>query len=126
MTLANSAHTPGELLYQWQDSGAKAMFVQPALLPVALEMFKLLNMSLAEAKRRIIIADFGVAPAPSFKEHIVLTDLFGRGRLHEEEKFPGDLAHETTLLCYSSGTTGKSKGVEVKLFPPAALFLANG
>ena len=113
MTLANSAYTPRELLYQWQNSGAKAVFVQPALLPVALEMFKLLNMSLTEAKQRIIIADFGVPLAPSFKEYLVLTDLFGKGKLDQEEKFDGAQNQETALLCYSSGTTGRSKGVEV-------------
>jgi len=41
-----------------------------------------------------------------------LDDLLGHGALPEEEKFVGHQANETLLLCYSSGTTGKPKGVE--------------
>ncbi|KAG9107916.1 hypothetical protein FRC07_008563 [Ceratobasidium sp. 392] len=32
--------------------------------------------------------------------------------MKEEEKFDGNMANETVYLCYSSGTTGLSKGVE--------------
>ena len=41
-------------------------------------------------------------------------DLLGKGKLVQEEKFPGEQANETILLCYSSGTTGKPKGVEAR------------
>jgi 4-coumarate--CoA ligase len=43
-----------------------------------------------------------------------IEDLLRVGTLKEEAKFDGPLANETVLLCYSSGTTGKPKGVEVR------------
>lgn len=42
-----------------------------------------------------------------------LEDFLKWGKLEEEEKFTGDQVHDSTMLCYSSGTTGLSKGVEV-------------
>ena len=114
MTLANSAYTPRELEYQWTDSGAKAVLVHPALLPVVLEMFKLLDMDLTAARRRIVVVDWPF-PEAGFDDYLRVRDLLGKGRFAQEEKFPGDLANETALLCYSSGTTGKPKGVMVNL-----------
>lgn len=113
MTLANSAYTPREILHQWTDSRAKAILVHPALLPVVLEMFKLLDLSLSDAKRRMIVIDWGMSPQPNINDYITMSDILGKGSLKEEEMFQGGQAHETTLLCYSSGTTGKPKGVEV-------------
>ncbi|PSR79484.1 hypothetical protein PHLCEN_2v7009 [Hermanssonia centrifuga] len=112
MTLANSAYTAREILHQWKDSGAKVAFVHPSLLAVTLETFALLDLSLTEAKRRIIVVDWHVPSQAVFKEYICMSDLLGKGSLAEEEKFSGEQANETTLLCYSSGTTGKPKGVE--------------
>lgn len=123
MTLANSSYTPRELEHQWIDSGAKVIFVYPGLLPVVLEMFKNLNLSSTEAKRRIVVADWPT-PDPAFKDYIRVQDLLGKGKFSEEEKFPGEQANETALLCYSSGTTGKPKGVEastIRLFSVASL-----
>lgn len=114
-TLANSAYTPREVEHQWKDSGATVVIVHPALLPVVLETFKLLRLSDAEVRSRIIVADFGVPPGTKWGGNFIrLTDLINKGSLEEEEKFPGKLADETTYLCYSSGTTGKPKGVEVR------------
>ena len=112
MTLANSAYTPRELEHQWLDSGAKVVFVHPPLIPVVLEMFKNLDYDLTSAQRRIIVADWPF-PDPAAKDYIRVDDLLGKGQLKQEEKFPGELSHETNILCYSSGTTGKPKGVMV-------------
>lgn len=115
MTLTNSSYTPREVAHQWQDSRAKAVVVHPVLLPVVLETFKLLDMDFGEAQRRIIVADWGMEPLQAgSQDYIRMSDLLGRGALQEEEKFPGEQTHETALLCYSSGTTGKPKGVEVR------------
>lgn len=112
LTLANSAYTPREVAHQWQDSGAKAAIVHPKLLPVLLDTLKLLNME--EAKRKIIIADWGMEPSqPGTEDHICMSELLSKGTLSEEEKFDGEHAHETTVLCYSAGTTGNPKGVQV-------------
>ena len=114
MTLANSSYTPREAAYQWQDSKAKVIVVHPNLLPSVLEMFKLLDIDLTEAQRRIIVADWGAIPL-SVQGYICMSDLLGKGTLQQEESFSGELAQDTALLCYSSGTTGKPKGVEVSV-----------
>lgn len=115
MSLANAAYTPRELAFQGGDSRAKAMLVHPTLLPVVLKMFESMDASLDEVRRRVILMDWvpGQTSAAS-SEYVCMSDLIGKGSLREEEKFDGaKLANETTLLCYSSGTTGKPKGVEV-------------
>lgn len=38
---ANPGYTAGELLYQYEDSGAKTVVAHPASVPIVLEMFKL-------------------------------------------------------------------------------------
>lgn len=51
------------------------------------------------------------------KEYTRLQDFLKEGILEKEEMFPGEQAKETMMLCYSSGTTGLSKGVEVSYIP---------
>ncbi|KAI0783026.1 AMP binding protein [Abortiporus biennis] len=114
VTLANSAYTARELEHQWKDSGAKVVYVHPSLVPTVLETFKLIGFSPAEAKRRIIIANWGFADKSVPQGgYTTVDDLLGKGKLSVEEKFSGEQAkNETCYLCYSSGTTGKPKGVE--------------
>ena len=76
-------------------------------------MFELLKVGKSEARKRIVIAGWGLkAKGPA--GFLQLEDLLGKGSIDEPENFDGPLCHETTLLCYSSGTTGKPKGVEVR------------
>lgn len=75
-----------------------------------------MNVSEADIKRRIILA----GPPSSYASVVEgewrrMDDLLGQGQLEKEESFDGDAAHETVFLCYSSGTTSRSKGVEVRL-----------
>ncbi|KAH8113275.1 AMP binding protein [Phellopilus nigrolimitatus] len=101
-TLANSAYTARELGHQYVDSGAKLIFAYPALVPIALEMFTLLKVDAKEARSRIVVASWGLSDKGQ-KELV---------NLEKEENFDGHLSNETALLCYSSGTTGKPKGVQ--------------
>jgi 4-coumarate--CoA ligase len=114
-TLANSAYTPAELAFQYNDSRARVVFSHPDLIPVVFAMFRHIGVSEDEARRRTVVLDFGGNGAEVARKAGLLgiSDLIGHGALPEEEKFAGPLAGGTLLLCYSSGTTGKPKGVEV-------------
>ena len=62
----------------------------------------------------MIVMDYGLEEQ-AHKGFMKMTQLLGKGQLIQEERFDGALSNETVLLCYSSGTTGKPKGVEVSL-----------
>ncbi|KAJ7690754.1 AMP binding protein [Mycena rosella] len=118
--LANSAYTSDELAHQYSDSGAKLILTSQDGLDVVQAMFAKSGIAKADAERRIIIlgddlrwADGPSAPSsPTAAGLVKMEDLLNKGNLSEEEKFEGPFANETVYLCYSSGTTGKPKGVE--------------
>ncbi|KAJ7099954.1 AMP binding protein [Mycena belliarum] len=118
--LANSAYNARELAYQYTDSTAKLVLTAEEGLPVVRAMFAELGLSKAEGDRRIVVLGNDLrwaggpaaAPAPDAAGLLTLADLLVRGTLDREEMFEGQDAHETVFLCYSSGTTGKPKGVE--------------
>lgn len=112
-TLANSSYTPAELGYQWKDSRAKVVFAHPMSVPAVLTMLEAGGLSKEEARKRIIVMGVGDEDATA-KGFIHMDDLVGKGRLSAAERFDGPLSNETMYLCYSSGTTGKPKGVEVR------------
>ncbi|KAJ7109639.1 AMP binding protein [Mycena crocata] len=119
-TLSNSAYTSHELAYQYKDSGAKLVVTAEEGISTVRSMLTELGLSKAEADKRIIVLGNGLewaggptaTPAPEAVGLLTLANLLSRGTLKEEEKFDGSAAHETVYLCYSSGTTGKPKGVE--------------
>jgi acyl-CoA synthetase (AMP-forming)/AMP-acid ligase II len=111
-TLANSAYTAPEIAHQYSDSCAKVVLVHPALLPTVVEMFKLLKVDPRDAQKRIIVASWGLENVKIPSGFLELGQLLGKGSM-EPERFDGPSSNETALLCYSSGTTGKPKGVEV-------------
>ena len=114
-TLANSSYTPTELGYQWKDSEAKVVFAHPVLVPVVVTMLEASGMCKQEIRRRVIVMGAGDKETTA-KGFIHMDDLLGKGSLSAAERFDGPLSNETVYLCYSSGTTGKPKGVEVRCF----------
>jgi hypothetical protein len=78
-------------------------------------MFKDLGLSRKEAIGRLILLGSCLAWAGGPKstdpkglhEVLRMEELLQVGVLKQEELFDGDQAHETAMLCYSSGTTGK-------------------
>lgn len=124
-TLANHAYNARELAFQYTDSGAGLIFTSEAGVATVRATFKDLGLSASDAEKRIIVLPAGLdwagGPAVPRKADsanlLTVADFLGRGALKEEERFDGpQLSRETVYLCYSSGTTGKPKGVEVKSF----------
>lgn len=113
-TLASSNSSPSELLNQWKDSNPKYLIASSSLVSIVLEMLELAGIRPEDAAKRIVVFVDGVStePLPTLP-FIAYEGVTVKGRLKEEEKFPGEQANETALLCYSSGTGGLPKGVEV-------------
>ncbi|CAE6437667.1 unnamed protein product [Rhizoctonia solani] len=112
ITLANSSYTPPELAHQLKDSGASYVFVHPALLGTLFKAFEILKVPAKEAQKRVVIMTYRSSPTKGTEKYTQLESLLGAGKFDKEEKFDGELSNETVYLCYSSGTTGLSKGVE--------------
>ena len=113
-SLASSSSSPSELLNQWKDGNLKCIIASSSLVPVALEMLELAGIRPEDAARRVIVFVDGVSTGPLPRlPFIPYEGIAERGKLKGEEKFPGEQANETVLLCYSSGTSGLPKGVEV-------------
>ncbi|KAF8998854.1 acyl-CoA synthetase [Cyathus striatus] len=113
ITMASSSSTARELLWQWQSSNARTILVAPTLVPVVRDMLRLAGFCEEEANRRIWVMDKLWDPiAPKLSDHNWLGDLLNHGILSEEEKFNGRDSDEPVYICYSSGTTGRPKGVE--------------
>lgn len=95
--------------------------MHPALLETLLKAFASLGISEADAQKRTVILSYTGLEKGMEKQFKIgpewarLEDYLNKGQLEKEEEFRGDQVHETVMLCYSSGTTGLSKGVEVRV-----------
>src|SRR5258708_4714127 len=131
-TFANTAYTPPELTHQLKDSRAHLIFAHPLLFPTILKTLQGLGLSEEQIKSRVIIMSH---TSQDEKDEMTVGIPAGWTRLKQwrsgeklakEEEFTGSQVHETALLCYSSGTTGLAKGVEVRfMFFTIIFFLAD-
>ncbi|KAG0305890.1 hypothetical protein BGZ99_001946, partial [Dissophora globulifera] len=109
-TTVNAGYTAEELAHQLKDSGASFIVTHPELLSIAIEGAKKVGLPL----NRILL--YGDKEFNGFKPY---SSTFPPEDTPESQLAPvlnldGQAANETTaLICYSSGTTGKSKGVEL-------------
>ena len=114
VTLASSTSSPSELLHQWKDGKPKCIIASSSLVPVALKTLEMAGIRPEDAAKSIVVFIDGVSteqlPPLPFIPYQRIAD---EGRLRVEEKFPGEQADETAIFCYSSGTSGLPKGVEV-------------
>jgi 4-coumarate--CoA ligase len=118
VTPANSAFTADELLYQLKDSSARLVFAHPASIPVVEEMnIPGLPIVSMDTEWLTGMEDGGV-PIPLSVSSLIRE---AAGNLLLPEIFSGKDVHETVFLCYSSGTTGKPKGVEVRTSPVTSM-----
>ena len=114
ITFTDPLSTREELARKWKDSGAKVVFTNRALVPVVFGMLEKNGVSEEEARKRIVV--MGVGDRDATADGLIhMDDLRGKGSRAVAERFDGPLSNETVYLCYSSGTTGKPKGVEVSL-----------
>ncbi|KAF7351415.1 4-coumarate--CoA ligase-like 7 [Mycena sanguinolenta] len=119
-TLANNAFIARELEHQYSNSGAGVVITSEDGIGTVRTMFQQLGIAQDEGDRRTVVLGrdlrWAGGPAAALNPEcwglLTLPDLLSRGKLKKEEQFEGELAHETVYLCYSSGTTGKPKGVE--------------
>jgi acyl-CoA synthetase (AMP-forming)/AMP-acid ligase II len=110
-TTVNSAYNADELAYQLRDSGATAMVTHPELLAIAREGARKVGLP----EERIFLYGDGVVDG--FRPYTSLLpplETTPESELVKPVVLDARECKETTaLICYSSGTTGRSKGVEL-------------
>jgi acyl-CoA synthetase (AMP-forming)/AMP-acid ligase II len=115
-TLANSGYTPQEVKHQLEDSGAKVVFVHPSLLPVLSGTIDLLKQKSKPIPKVYFLARETDLPAEAGNtgiqsyENLMVDEEKVKQANWVGEKVEGNAVHQTAVLCYSSGTTGLSKG----------------
>ncbi|GAA5994722.1 hypothetical protein JCM5350_001479 [Sporobolomyces pararoseus] len=111
---ANAAYVPAEFAHQVEDSGAELLLVHPANLGVALAATKELGWSEKRQVEKIILA-VRKDEAAGADERFLTLDSIIDDQLLEPHKIS---APKTTVayLGYSSGTSGKAKGVRTSAY----------
>ncbi|KAG0001552.1 putative fatty-acid--CoA ligase FadD10 [Modicella reniformis] len=109
-TTANASYTEVELAHQLKDAGATVMVTHPELLSVAIAAAQQVGLP----KERIFL--FGDQVVQGFRPYTSLLPSVSTPEHQLAQVVPlneVEAKDTTALICYSSGTTGKSKGVEL-------------
>lgn len=110
---APSLSAPDELLHQLTDSTTSFIFIQPELLPTlkaALERAKSSGSKYSIAPDRIILL-CAESAKPSDLPYKTIQQVWVDDKYRPQPLAKGKETN-TAYLCYSSGTTGRAKGVE--------------
>ncbi|CAG8677106.1 23571_t:CDS:10, partial [Dentiscutata erythropus] len=105
VTLVDPKYVASELSFQLVDSGASILIVHPNLLETAITASKEINI------HNIKIFLFGDNEISGYKPF--RSELIRKREIEPIYYTPEDANSTTAYICYSSGTTGKQKGVEI-------------
>jgi len=103
-TFANPTYTEGELEHLARDSNAKLIITQSGLMPVVEPVIKRMGLP----KSRVFLLD----PEDTYQDLKSIWSLSGKETMKPRPLSEAECRTTTAFRCYSSGTTGKAKGVE--------------
>ncbi|CAG8765769.1 18376_t:CDS:2, partial [Racocetra fulgida] len=105
LTTTNPKYIVTELSYQLIDSGASVLIVHPELLEIAIEA----SIDAKIPTSRVML--FGDKEIKGYKPYRSI--LIGDREIEPIYYTPEEAKSTTAYLCYSSGTTGKQKCIEL-------------